>query len=198
MGEPVSAVARRYAESCSPGDAAKGDSIAWGVLAHMLFLKRPSRFDRIEVGGVRRQVDDLDADGRAERTDARVAMSTQVVHHEYIASVQLGEQAAFEPRDESLLRRRRELGRERHPAGQANRAVESQVLAPVHGDAIDELAAALDPSMGPSHRRVQAGLVEKNQTICGDAPYPPPVGTSLGDHVRAQTLQRPSAFFLMT
>lgn len=55
--------------------------------ACLRFLKRPTRLDRIEVGGVRRQVQDADAMSSAERDDAPIFMSGEVVENECVPAI---------------------------------------------------------------------------------------------------------------
>jgi hypothetical protein len=52
------------------------------MAADELFLQGPPRFDRVEVGRVRRQVHHFDARRGAKFADAGIVMGAEVVHHE--------------------------------------------------------------------------------------------------------------------
>jgi hypothetical protein len=164
----------------------------------VLLLQRPSRFDRIVVGRVRRQVDDANAARGAGGRNARIVMGAKVVHDDDVAAAELGQQLGLHPRDEAVLVRGREHAREHDPAGQADRAEQREVLAPVHGNSVDEFLAALHPSVAPAHRHVHPRLVEEHQAVSRHAPDAVQERSTLDDDVRPQTLQWPSALFFTT
>lgn len=184
--------------SSTPGDASKSVGVSWCVFANELFLEGPAGLDRVVVGGVRGQVHDADAVPTANRLNTWVVVRTEIVHDQDITEAQLGKQAGRQPTDEAITVRGREVGVEGDPSGTPNRAVEGQVLAPVHWYAFDELTTSLHPRVAPAHGRVHAGFIEKHQAIDRKAADPAAVGRSFRYDVWAQTLQRPSAFFLIT
>jgi hypothetical protein len=184
--------------ACSPGDATKISRIARGVLSNMLLLECPSRLNGIEVGGVRRQVQEADAGGLAELGDDWCVVGRGVVHDQDVAAPQLGQQPRPQPPRESLAVGRGEHGPERDPTGQADRSDQGEVLAPVDRHALLVLHPALDPSVAASHRAVQAGLVEEDQALDRDPGDDSQERLALQDDVGSERLQRPAAFFLTT
>src|SRR3984893_15855680 len=138
----------------SASDAAKSERIAWGVTADLLLLEAPAGRDRVEVVRVGREVDDRDAGVGAEREDGLSGVCGAVVEDENGAALEPWEQLPCQPRDEALLAGAGENGGEEDPAGQPHRAEQGEVLAPVHGRALDEFAALLHPGVAAGHRAV--------------------------------------------
>lgn len=139
----------------------------------MLFLQSPAGLDRIEVGRIRRKIEDTHTAFAARRHDARVVMRAEVVHDEDISSAQLWEQAALEPPHEAFSIRSLEHGAQGDPAAQADRTEQRQVLAPVRGRSLDVLGTLSHPRMTSRHRQMEARLIEKDQAIDGDAAHTP-------------------------
>ena len=166
--------------------------------ADLLLLKCPSRFDGVEVWGVRRQVDHSDSSRCRSKYDATVVVRGQVVHHHDVARAQLRQELRPKPGDESILVRGSEHGREHDPASETDSAEECEVLAPVHPHPINKFVTSLHPSVASAHREVQPGLVEENQLLYRNATDLPPKDVSLDDDVWTETLQRPSTFFFTT
>src|SRR5215831_10583606 len=138
MDEPLTAVPSSNAEAGTSGDAAQGSRIARSETADLLFLQGPARLDRVEVVRVGWQVEDANAAGGAERSYACVVVGRQVVEYQHVATAQLGEQLSCQPLDEAILVRAGEHRGEEDPTGEAHRAEQGEVLAPVHGRALDE------------------------------------------------------------
>lgn len=168
------------------------------VLANILLLEGPPRFDWIQVGRIGRQIEKANAVFDACCGDTRIAMGRKVVHDEHVVGAKLGEQNALHPPNEPLLVRGGEHGRESDPSGQPDRSEDGQILSPVHGNAVDEFAASLHPRVRAAHREVHARFVDENELVGGDAPYPAQELPALLLDVGPQTLQRPAAFFLTT
>lgn len=172
--------------------------MARGVATDVLLLERPTGLDRVEVRRIWRQVHDADAVRLAGLDDSGVVMRRQVVHHEHVAGREARKQLCSEPLDETTTVGRFEYGCQDDPACEPDCTQQRQVGAPIHGYAIDELATALDPRMGPSHREIQAGFVEEDELVDRNSQNPPPECSPPGYDVGPQTLQWPAAFFLMT
>ena len=122
----------------------------------------------------------------------------QVVHDEHVAAPQLGEQMGGEPRHEADPIRGGEHRPEDHPAVDADRSEEGERRAPIHGNGVDVLCAALHPGVTPAHREVQAGFVEKHQPSHGNPAHLPQEGAPLDLDVWPRRLQRPAPFFFTT
>src|SRR5262245_39022497 len=88
----------------SPSNSAQSIAIAWSDSPNVLLLQRPRRFDRIEVGRVRRKVANLDAAKGTLRSYASVVMSSEVVQDDDVPALELRKQFRCEPRDEPVLR----------------------------------------------------------------------------------------------
>ena len=168
------------------------------VLADVLFLQRPRGLDRIEIRGVGRQVEHADALPATGGRDTAVVMGAEIVHHEHITATQSREQVACQPAHEALRIRGREHRLQHDPAGVADRAEECQGLAPVHRHPLDVLRAALDPGVGPVHRQVHAGFVEKHETVDRDGADGPQERAAPGLDVGAVHFLWPAPFFLTT
>ena len=179
-------------------DAPKEIGLAWRDAPNVLLLESPARFDRVEVGRVRRQVHDTHTVFGTCGRDPGVMMGAEVVHHDYVSTSKPRQQLGFHPCDEAVLVRGREHAREHHPPSQANGPKEGKVLAPVHRDPIDQFLAALHPRVATAHRQVHPRFVEEDEPARWDVPDLVQVGRALGDDVRPQTLQWPSAFFFTT
>jgi hypothetical protein len=198
MSEPIATMAFSNAMS---GPARETPEVIWMArrdAADVLLLKRPPRFNGIEVRRVRRQIDDADASRSAGGPHAWIVVGGQVVHHDDIAWPQLRQQVSLQPPDEAVLVGGGEHGREHHPSREPDRSEEGEVLAPVHRNVIEELAAAPHPGVAAAHRQVHARLVEKHEPFARDATDLGQVLGTLGDDVRPETLQRPSALFFTT
>jgi hypothetical protein len=198
MGEPVAAVADGDAVAGTSGYAPEGESVPRGVFAHELLLQGPSRLDRVVVGRVRRQIHETNAVTFAEWPNTRIVMRLEVVHHQDVALAQLRQESGRQPCDKAISVRGSESRIQDDPTRSANRSVKGQVLAPVHRDAVDELGSSFDPGVAASHRGVHPRLVHEHQPIDRVAADPTSVGAAFRYDVGAQTLQRPSAFFLTT
>ena len=186
------------AEAGTAGNSTQGGRIAGREAANLLLLQRPAGLDRVEVVRVGRQIEHANASSSAERSNTRVVVSREVVEDEHVSAPQLREQLLGEPLDEPLLVRAREHRGQENPTGEAHRAEQGEVLAPVHRNAIHELLATLHPRVAAAHGYVHPRLVEEDQAIERDAADLAQERFALFDDVGAQTLQRPSALFFTT
>lgn len=198
MSEPIETMAFSNAMSGAARDTAEVIWMAGRDAADMLLLKRPPRLNGIEVWRVRRQIDDADASRSAGRTHPWVVVGGQVVHHDDVAWPQLRQQASLQPPDEAVLVGGGEHGGEHHPSREPDRSEQGEVLAPVHRNVVEEFAASPHPGMASAHRQVHARLVEKHEPFARDSTDLGQVLGALGDDVRPETLQRPSALFFTT
>lgn len=198
MSKPVATMPLGDTVARTTSDAAKRIGVAWRDATDVLLLERPARFDWIEVGRVRRQIDDANAARSTGGRNPSIVVGPQIVHDHDIAAFELGQQLALDPRNEAVLVRGRKLTRQHDPSGEPNRPEQRKVRAPVHRDPIDELLAALDPRMAPTHRHVHPRLVEEHEPFDGYATDLSQIRRTLDDDVRPQTLQRPSALFFTT
>src|SRR5438270_12607150 len=101
MFEPATAVAWADAIASAAGDSPKRFRVARRMSPNELLLKRPARLDRVEIGRVRRHVDETHLVGRARSCDARVMVRGEVVHDEHVVRAELGEKNGLEPSNES-------------------------------------------------------------------------------------------------
>lgn len=198
MREPVPTVPLRDAMTRTPSYAAQGIGLARCEASDVLLLERPARFDRIEVGRVRRQVHKPDLSRGAGRCDSRIMVRVEIVHDHDISCTELRQQLALQPSDEAVPVRGRKHAREDNPSGQTNGSEQREVLAPIHRNGVDEFLSPPHPGMAAAHRGVEPGLVEEDQSFGRYSPDRSQIRGTLGDDVRPQTLQRPSAFFLTT
>lgn len=198
MSKPVATMPLGDTVARTTSDAAKSNGVAWRDATDVLFLERPARFNRIEVRRVRRQIDDANAARSTGGLYPRIVVGPQIVHDHDIAAFELGQQLALHPCNEAVLVGGRKLTRQHDPSGEPNRPEQRQVRAPVHGNPIDELLAALYPRMAPAHRHVHPRLVEEHEPVDRYATDLFQIRRTLDDDVRPQTLQRPSALFFTT
>src|SRR5260370_28847683 len=198
MLEPTSAMTWGDAIASASGDSTERGWVSRRMTPHILLLERPARLDWVQIGRVRRHVEEADLARRAGRGDARVVVRSKIVHDEHVVWAKLGEEDVLQPSDESLLVCRGEHGGERDPAGQSDRAEHGQVLSPIHRHALDEFVPALDPCMRATHREVHAGFLEQNDPFGGHPPNATQELSTLHFDVWPQTFQRPAAFFLTT
>lgn len=84
MSKPVATVLLRDAVAGAPRCLAQSKWKARGDAADVLLLKCPCGFDRVEVGGVRRQVDKANAVCAARGSDAGIVVCVEVVHDEHV------------------------------------------------------------------------------------------------------------------
>lgn len=115
MSEPVATMLLRDAVSSTTRDAAKDIGMARRNPTDVLLLQRPAGLDRVEVGRVRRQIDDANAACSAGRLDPRIVMGLEVVHDDDVAVSELWQQLVLHPRNEAVLVRGCEHTREHHP-----------------------------------------------------------------------------------
>lgn len=198
MSEPLSTVPCSYSVAGSSGNADEGIGRARRVAPDMLFLEGPARLDRVKVRRVRRLVDESDAAFLAGSRHSRVMMCPKVVHYEDVPAAQPGEQPPLEPLDKSVGSGGGELRALHYPSFQANRSEEGEILAPVHGTAVDVLAPLLDPSVTASHGEIEPGFVQEDEFFNRNAPDLPSKGRSLQDYVWSHLLQWAEPFFLTT
>lgn len=140
------------------------------VTTDVLFLKRPSGLDGVQIRRVRRLIKNAYAVLATNRSDARVVMGPEVVHHDHIPTPELGKQLATQPINESVSVGRREHRAQHHPSAETNRAQQREILAPVHGNAVDVLLAAFHPRVTAAHRQIQARLVQEHELSDRNAP----------------------------
>lgn len=198
MLEPTSAMACRNTMTGPARESAKRNGMARSVATDILLLKSPTRLDGIQVRRIGRHVQQTHAAERARGGDSRIMVGGKVVHHEHVTGTELGQKLALEPANKSFCVGCGEHRSEHDPSGEPNRSEHGQRFAPIHGNAIDELAATLHPRVCSAHRKVHARFVEENQLVGGDAADQAQELAALLLDVGAQTFQRPAAFFLRT
>ena len=185
-------------ETRATGQGTKGSTGPRRELADVLLLERPRWFDRIEIRRVRRLINQAYTTRGAERADAGVVVSGQVVHDEDVASLELRQQLPGEPVDETFSVRGLPNRGQHNPPIPPNRSEQSEVLPTVHRHPIDEFLAALHPGVAAAHVYAQPGLIKKNQPIRIDPGKLFQERGAFGDDVGPKALQRPSAFFFTT
>ena len=183
---------------CSTRDTEQRFLGSWGVLSHVLLLEPPTGLDRVEVVGVRREVDDANPSTSAQGHDLGVVVSLQVVENQNVAALEAGEQFAAEPIHKPFRVGGLEHCTHEHPACEAHRPKQGQVVSPVHGGALDELGAPFYPNVTSGHRSVQPRFVEENELLDWHALDQSLERFTLDDDVRPELLQRPEAFFFTT
>src|SRR6266849_3117903 len=198
MRNPLATMPRGDPKAGPARNAAEGHGISRSMATDLLFLEPPAGLDRSEVVRIRRKVDDADATSRAERDHSVVVVCREVVEDEDVAPPEPWKQLLRQKLDEALLARVGEHRGEENPAGQPHRTKQREVLAPVHGRALDVLAALLHPSVAAGHRDVEPGLVEEDEAAGRHATDHAPEGFSLGDYVGTELLKRTKTFFFTT
>src|SRR6478672_8496932 len=198
MGKPVAAMIRTNDAAGALGGRTQEAARAGRHRADALLDQRPTRFDGVEVIGVRWQ----EAHGRPRRFDC-VADPTrfvggQVIEHDDIASSEARHQASLHPGEKPWRVHRRPAGRQGQPPVDPHGPDHRQVLAPVHGARFNQLGAAREPRVRPPHGEIRARFVEK---------HPPSGIYDGGPGVEGRAfvldpctieLRRPRPFFLKT
>lgn len=195
MSKPIATMALRDSVPGAPGDTPKGTWIPRRVPPDVLLLQCPPWFNGIEVGRVRRQVEETDTGGLAEVGDLRSMVGSRVVHDQNVASPQLREQPDAEPPDEPFAVGGGEHGSEGDPSADPDGSDERQILAPIHRNALLVHASALDPRVAARHRTIEASFVEKHESVDRDLRDLAKERLPFHDDVGSESLQRPAAFF---
>ena len=87
--EPASAVTGSNAVPRPSRQSAELLRIARAISPNVLLLKCPTRLDRIEIGRVRREVDDAHAAALADGANTRIVMRTKVVEDDDVTGLEL-------------------------------------------------------------------------------------------------------------
>lgn len=198
MHKPLTAVARSHAVARAACDSTQGVRGTGGDLADVLLLERPPRFDRVQIGGVRGQIQHADAVDPTRRGDTRMVVGPQVVHDEHVAAPELREEVGREPGHKADPIRGRPHRPEYDPSLHADRPEQRERGAPIHRDGVDVFRAAFHPRVTAAHRQVHPRFVEKDQALDGNPPHRGQEGVALGLDIGPGRFQRPPAFFFTT
>ena len=198
VDKPLTAVVGRDAVARAPCDSPQRVRRSRGDLADVLLLERPPRFNRVQVGGVRGQIQHADAVGPARRGDAGIVVGAQVVHDEHVPASKLRKQVGREPSHKADPIRGRKHRPEHDPALHADRPEQRERGAPIHRDGVEVCCAAFHPRVTPAHGQVHPRFVEKDQAFDGNPPDRGQERVALGLDVGPSRLQRPAAFVLTT
>lgn len=198
MREPVPTVPRADRTRRMLCGATKRESCPRCRRADAFLDQAPRGLDRIQVVSVRWQIPVLGADGSQDLDDARILVGSEVVEDHDIATPQLGRQAPTQPVDEAIGGRPVPEGAHRDPVLGAHRADERQVVTPIPRPRLDKFGPAADPGVGPAHRHIRAGFIEKHQARRIYVCRPREEGLALGSDVRSVRFCGPRAFFLNT
>ncbi len=125
-------------------------------------------------------------------------MCLEVVHYQDISTAHLRKQFLREPCDKAVTVGGIEHRIEKNPAAAPDRAQQGQALAAVHRHSVNELFATPHPGMAAAHRDGHPRFVEEDETVRWNPPNMLQEYFAPLHYIRAQTLQRPSAFFFTT
>jgi hypothetical protein len=142
---------------------AQHDSIAWRDGFDVLFCQSPTRFDRIEIWRVRRQIFDASIRSFDQRDDATIVMGLRVVENDDVTEPELWNEAVANPLNESITVRGFEDGAKRDPTRESHRADHREARPPIHRPRIDELFAATNPRVRTTHREIRRSFIEENE-----------------------------------
>jgi hypothetical protein len=198
MREPVPTVPRADRTGRMLGRAAERKSGARGRRANTFLDQAPRGLDRVQVVSVGRKIPILGADRSQDLDDARILVRGEVVEDHDVSAAQFRSEAPTQPVDEALGGRPVPKGAHRDPAIRAHRADQRQVVAPIPWPRFDEFGPAADPGVGPAHRHIRAGFIEKHQARRIYVCRPRKEGLALGPDVRSVRFCGPRAFFLNT
>lgn len=198
VNKPLTAVVGRHAVARAAGDPTQGVGRTRGDLAYVLLLERPARFDRVQVRGVRGQIQHADPVGSARRAHTQMMVGAQVVHDKDVAALELRQEVSREPRHKADSIRGGKHRPEDHPALHANGPEQRERRSPIHRDRVNVLGPAFHPRVTAAHRQVQARFVEKDQARDGNPPHRGQEGAAFGLDVGPIRFQRPAAFFFTT
>ena len=135
--------------------------------------------DRVQVGTVRRQIEQL-GPGRADRSPyGRVLMAAEIVHHHDIAWPQSWNQELHHPGEETLGVDGAIQDARRGDAITSQRGHEGERLALAVGHFGDQALASGAATVQAGHVRLRPGLINEDQSCGGDLtlslfPLPPP------------------------
>jgi hypothetical protein len=168
-------------------------SLGGGSQERLEFGER--QFDGVEVGTVRRQIDELGADAFDRFADAGHFVSGQIVHYDEVALLERRRQLLLNVAEEHRPVHRTVDHGGRCEAAQSQRADEGRRLPVAVRHAGHDALAAKGPAVQPSELRMGPAFVEKRQPPHVEMRLPePPSLTAVGD-VLAQLLSRMDNFF---
>jgi hypothetical protein len=90
-------------------------------------------------------------------------VSLKIVHNQYIAASELGQEFGFEPLNEPFRIYSFEHAAQEDPTGYANGAEKCQVGTPIHGNALDVFGALFHPDVTARHGLMESGFVEEHE-----------------------------------
>jgi hypothetical protein len=190
VGKPAATVPRCDAVTRTARDAPKRVRIPRRATPNDLLLQCPRRFDWVEIGRVRRQVHDTNSVCPSSWNYATIVMGTEVVHDEDVAVVKPGEKSLREPLDESICVGGLVLRAQHNPARMPNRAEQREARTPLDQRyVIRQLAAALDPTVATTHRKIHPGFVEEDKAVYRDTADLLLECFAFPEDVRPETLQ---------
>jgi hypothetical protein len=168
-------------------------SLGGGPQERLEFGER--QFDWVEVGTIRRQIDELGADAFDRFADAGDFVSGQIVHHDEVALMERRRQLLLNVAEEHVAVHRTVDHGGRCEAAQPQRADEGRRFPVAVGDSVDDALAAKGPAVHPSELGMGPAFVEKRQSPHVEMRLPePPSLTEVGD-VWTQLLSRMNNFF---
>lgn len=145
--------------------------VSWPLLPQSLLEPCPEQFDRVEVGRVGRQVQEMASRLLDDALDLAAFVDGRVVQHERGSWQQTGQQFVLEePLDIHAGHRAVATGG-RNDAVNVHRAQQGQVLAALGGHRLFQRLAFLAPAIQNRQRQRDACLIQKNQIVSGERSY---------------------------
>lgn len=138
--------------------------------AELLFELRPALFDRVEVGGVRRQVAKRGAGLLDDLSHTVHFVSSQIVHNNQLAGFQLWTKNVFQVSQEDIAISGRLDGHGGYPSGNTHCSQQSQSPPTAGRNSLLHTRTMQRPAIAPSHFRRDAALVDEDESRGVDVP----------------------------
>jgi len=123
----------------------------------------PALLNRVEVGGVGRQIPEFGSGGLDEIANPVDFVSGQVIHDHYVAGPKLRTEHLFQISQKDLAIRSRFDGHGGDPTGAADRAQHSECAPVPARSAFGDACPARTTPVTPGHLRGHATFVQENQ-----------------------------------
>jgi len=165
MREPGSQVTRANAFENVRNRAAQVFGGAMCEAAQVMLYEAPARFDRTEIGRVRRQEEEASTHRFHQFPDDGCVVGSEVVQDDHVAGIEARRERVAHELDESRAVHGTDEELVTENAVCAHSADHRKVLAPVPGLVVVDALASWGAPVGHAHREIAAGLVEHDEPI---------------------------------